>query len=184
MFEFPELSLPRVFPVGAILFNFLFLIVAIPIEAYVLNTRLKFDKKTSAFYSVSINLFSNVIGWIIFFFVDPVLPPQIKSELLNFIYFNRLQAPNIQSLLILTAFIIFFGTFLMKYILLRIFMISLLELKKAEKEPENQAVSRRNSRRASKSKWQNTNVVTTILIANALSYSLISIILFIRSVNA
>lgn len=182
MFEIPELPLPRIFPLGAILFNFLFLLVAIPLEAYVLNTRLKFDKKTSAFYAVSINLFSNVIGWIIFFFIDPVLPPQIKSELINFIFFNRLQAPNIQTLMILTAFIIFFGTFLVKYFLLRILLMSLSELKKADPEPQP-IQQRRNSRRAFKSKWQNTNVVTTILIGNALSYSLIAIILFIRSVN-
>ncbi|MBW4499501.1 MAG: filament integrity protein fraC [Scytonema hyalinum WJT4-NPBG1] len=182
MFEIPELPLPRIFPLGAILFNFLFLLVAIPLEAYVLNTRLKFDKKTSAFYAVSINLFSNVIGWIIFFFVDPVLPAQIKSELINFIFFNRLQAPSIQTLIILTAFIIFFGTFLVKYFLLRILLLLLSELKKTDPEPQPMQ-QRRNSRRALKSKWQNTNVVTTILIGNALSYSLIAIILFIRSVN-
>ncbi|KAB8320928.1 filament integrity protein fraC [Tolypothrix campylonemoides VB511288] len=181
MFEIPELPLPRIFPLGAILFNFLFLLVAIPLEAYVLNTRLRFDKKTSTFYAVSINLFSNVIGWVIFFFLDPVLPPQIKSELINFIFFNRLQAPNIQTLIIFTAFIIFFATFLVKYFLLRILLLLLSELKKAEPEP--QLIQRRNSRRALKSKWQNTNVVTTILIGNALSYSLIAIILFIRSVN-
>jgi hypothetical protein len=182
MFEIPELPLPRIFPLGAILFNFLFLLVAIPLEAYVLNTRLKFDKKTSTFYAVSINLFSNVIGWIIFFFIDPVLPAQIKSELINFIFFNRLQAPSIQTLIILTAFIIFFATFLVKYFLLRILLLLLSELKKAEPEPQP-IQQRRNSRRALKSKWQNTNVVTTILIGNALSYSLIAIILFIRSVN-
>lgn len=183
MFEIPEVSLPRIFPLGAILFNFLFLLVAIPLEAYILNTRLKFDKKTSAFYAVSINLFSNVIGWVVFFFIDPVLPPQIKSELINFIFFNRLQAPNIQTLIILTAFIIFFATFLVKYFLLRILLMSLSDFKKPDPQPQ-QIQQRRNSRRAFKSKWQNTNVVTTVLIGNALSYSLIAIILFIRSVNA
>ncbi|WP_017314383.1 filament integrity protein FraC [Mastigocladopsis repens] len=183
MFEIPELPLPRVFPIGAILFNFLFLLVAIPIEAYVLHTRLKFDKKTSAFYAISINLFSNVIGWITFFFIQPTLPVQINSELINFIFFNRLQSPNIQTLVIFTAFIIFFGTFLVKYLLLKILLLSLVDLGKAAPEPESQAVTRRNSRRASRSKWQNTNVVTTILIANALSYSLIAVLLFIRSVN-
>ncbi|KAB8329995.1 filament integrity protein fraC [Scytonema tolypothrichoides VB-61278] len=179
MFDIPEL--PTIFPIGAILFNFLFLLVAIPIEAYVLNTRLKFDKKTSAFYAISINVFSNVIGWVIFFFVEPVLSPNLKSELMSFVFFNRLQTPGIQTLLILTAFIIFFGTFLVKYVLLRVLLISLSDFKKAPPEP--QVIQRRNSRVASKGKWQNTNIVTTILIANALSYSLVAILLFIRSVN-
>ncbi|MGH8002645.1 MAG: filament integrity protein FraC [Brasilonema sp.] len=183
MFEIPELPIPRIFPIGAILFNFLFLLVAIPLEGYVLNTRLKFDKKSSAFYAISINLFSNVIGWIIFFFLEPALSPQIKSELMTFVFFNRLQTSSIQTLLILTAFIIFFGTFLVKYTLLKILLISLTEPKKPDPEPQT-ILQRRNSRLAYKSKLQNTNVVTTILIANALSYSLIAIILFIRSVNA
>jgi hypothetical protein len=181
MFEIPELPLPRVFPIGAILFNFLFLLVAIPIEAFVLNRRLKFDKKTCAFYAISINLFSNVIGWVIFFFLEPVLPVEIKSELINFVFFNSLR-DSTQTLAILTAFITFFGTFLVKYILLRILLLSLTDLGKAKPEISHQP-ARRNSRLASRSKWQNTNVVTTILIANALSYSLIAVILFFRSAH-
>lgn len=179
MFELPPL--PRILPLGAILFDFLFILVAIPVEAYVLNKRLNFDKKTSAFYAISLNVFSTVIGWIVFFFVEPVLPVQLKSELINFAFFNRLQSPNIQSIIILTAFIIFFGTFFAKYILLRILLLSLNEPKK--NEPSDQIPQRRNSRRAFKTKLQNTNLVTTILIANSLSYSLIVSILFMRSLN-
>lgn len=173
--------LPRVFPLGAILFNFLFLLVATPLEAYVLNARLKFDKKTSAFYSISINLFSNVIGWVIFFFVESLLPVvPFKSELINYFFYNRLQSNRIQSVIILTAFLIFFGTFLIKYIFLKGLFMSLTE---PGKNDDNQPIIRRNSRRAYKSKWQNTNLVTTILIGNALSYSAIAIILFVRAAN-
>lgn len=178
MFELPELSLPRIFPFGAILFNFLFLLVAIPIESFILNSRLRFDRRTSVFYAISINLFSNVIGWVVFFFSEPVLPIRIKSELINYIFFDRLQSTNIQSLIILTAFIIFFGTFLVKYILLRVLLFSLAEFGKA---PPKEPVSVRNSRRAYKSKLQNSNVLISVLIANALSYSFIVAVLFIRS---
>lgn len=178
MFELPELPLPEVFPLGAILFNFLFLLVSIPIESYIFNLRLKFDKKTSIFYAVAINLFSNVIGWVVFFFTEPVLPIFIKSELINYIFFNRFQSANSQTLIILTAFIIFFGTFLVKYILLRILLLSLTEPGKAE--PELATIGR-NTRRAYSSRIQNTNVVTTILIGNAFSYSVIAVVLFIRS---
>jgi hypothetical protein len=178
----PELSLlPRVFPLGAILFNFLFLLLAIPIEAYVLNARLKFDKKTSAFYSISLNLFSNVIGWIIFFYIESILPVvPFKSELINYFFYNRFQSNRIQSVVILTAFLIFFGTFLIKYILLQGLFISLSE---PGKNDEPQPIIRRNSRRAHKNRWQNTNLVTTILIGNALSYSAIAIILFFHVAN-
>ncbi|MDF5726436.1 MAG: filament integrity protein fraC [Rhizonema sp. PD37] len=171
--------LPRIFPLGAILFNFLFLLVATPLEAYVLNARLKFDKKTSAFYSICINLFSNVIGWIIFFSVESVLPVvPFKSELINYFFYNRLQSNKTQSVIILTAFVIFFTTFLVKYICLKGLFISLSE---PGKNDESKPIIRRNSRRAYKNRWQNTNLVTTVLIGNALSYSVIAVILFVRA---
>ncbi|WP_397321354.1 filament integrity protein FraC, partial [Nostoc sp. UCD120] len=75
--------LPRIFPIGGILFDFLFVLIAIPIEAYLLHYRLKFDKKTSTFYAISINLFSSVIGWFIFFVSEPMLPIQMRAELIN-----------------------------------------------------------------------------------------------------
>lgn len=99
--------LPRIFPIGGILFDFLFVLIAIPIEAYVLHNRLKFDKKTSTFYAISMNLFSSVIGWFIFFVAEPMLPIQLKSELINYMFFNNFKSANTQSLLILTACIIF-----------------------------------------------------------------------------
>ncbi len=175
----PEYTfLPRVFPLGVILLDFLFLLVAIPIEAYILNTRLKFDKKSSIFYSICINLFSSVIGWIIFFVVESVLPARYISELINYLFFNRLQLEyNIRTLIVLSAVIIFFATFLVKYLLLKILLLSLSEPGKNEPEP----IIRRNSRRSYKSRLQNTNLITSLLIANAFSYSVIIIVLSIRA---
>ncbi|MDZ8026723.1 MAG: filament integrity protein FraC [Nostoc sp. DedQUE01] len=172
--------LPRIFPIGGILFDFLFVLIAIPIEAYVLHKRLKFDKKTSIFYGISINLFSSVIGWSIFFVSEPMLPIQVKSELINYMFFNNFKSPGTQTLLILTAFIIFFGTFIVKYILLRGLLLSLLKEPFAKKE-EIQLFQRQKWRGLSSMKLQSTNVVTTVLIANSLSYSVITIILLLRS---
>ncbi|WP_414570640.1 filament integrity protein FraC [Nostoc sp. CCY 9925] len=173
--------LPRIFPIGGILFDFLFVLIAIPIEAYVLHKRLKFDKKTSIFYGISINLFSSVIGWSIFFVSEPMLPIQVKSELINYMFFNNFKSPGTQTLLILTAFIIFFGTFIVKYILLRGLLLSLLKEPFAKKEEEIQLFNRQKWRGFSRIKLQSTNVVTTVLIANSLSYSVITIILLLRS---
>lgn len=170
---------PSIFPTGAILFHFLFLLTAIPIEAYVLNTRLKFDKKTSTFYATAVNLFSSVIGWIAFFILEPILPIPLKSELINYVFFNNFKSPSTQTFIVLTAFIIFFATFLMKFLLLRILLMSLNE--KTEKKVEDNPVSStRKLRRVSKLKFQNTNLVITALIANSLSYSAITVILLIR----
>ena len=174
MFDYA--MIPEIIPLGAILFNFLFILIAIPLEAYILNKRLKFDKRTSTFYAISINLLSNAIGWIVFFLLEPLLAIPLKSELISYIFFAHFLSTKIQMLMILTAFIIFFGTFLLKVLFLRLLLLSLTDFQKSEPASTSQRV---NLRRSQKLKLQNTNLATTVLIANALSYSAIAMILFL-----
>ncbi|QHG19436.1 filament integrity protein FraC [Nostoc sp. ATCC 53789] len=170
--------LPRIFPIGGILFDFLFVLIAIPIEAYLLHYRLKFDKKTSTFYAISINLFSSVIGWFIFFVSEPMLPIQMRAELINYMFFNNFKSPNTQAFLIFTAFIIFFATFLMKFFILKVLLLSLNEqLFKKEEEAEAPISQRRRWRTFGNLKFQSNNLIITVLIANSLSYSAITLIL-------
>lgn len=177
---FEDLTIPRIWPIGAILFNLLFLLIAIPIEGYIYHRRLNFDKKTSIFYAIAVNSFSGVIGWVIFFFVEPVLPVPIKAELINYIFFNIFKSTNTQGVLIFTTFIIFFSTFLMKFFLLRLFVFTLSEdIGKKQEEP--QPFYRQKVRFISRIRLQDTNLVTTTLIANSLSYTAITIILLIRN---
>ncbi|WP_071190142.1 filament integrity protein FraC [Trichormus sp. NMC-1] len=174
-----ELSLPRILPIGAILFETLFLLIAIPIEGYILHRWLKFDKKTSIFYAIAMNVFSSVIGWTIFFLVEPILPVPIKSELISYVFFNNFKNPSTHSYLVLSGFIIFFSTFLIKFFLLKTLIISLGEFTKNE---DNTLISQRQRLKLmNKAKLRNTNLITTTLIANSLSYTAITIILLIRS---
>jgi len=176
-----DFTLPRLLPIGVMLFNLLFFLIAIPIEAYVFNRRLKFDKKTSIFYAIATNLFSGTLGWVIFFFLEPILPPELKSELINYVFFNNFRYSNTQATLIFTTFIIFFATFLMKFLLLQLFVLTLSEA--GWKKPEiTETSQRRQLRRTSPSiKLQTTNLVTTTLIANSFSYTAITIVLLIRN---
>ncbi|HLO88227.1 MAG TPA: filament integrity protein fraC [Nostocaceae cyanobacterium] len=176
----PEIiTVPKVLPLGTVLFQLLFLLAAIPIEAYILHSWLKFDKKTSTFYSIAMNVFSSVLGWIIFFTAEPLLPVQFKSEIINYVFFNRFKSRDIQSLLILSSFIIFFTTFLMKFFLLKFLMISLDDLgKKAEAAETSQRQIKRISEQV---KVQNTTLVTTTLISNSLTYTAITILMLIRN---
>lgn len=183
-FMFEDLAIPRIWPLGAILFNFLFLLIAIPIEAYIFNKRLQFDKKTSTFYGISVNLFSGAIGWLMFFLLEPALPATLKSELISYVFFNNFKSPNTQSLLILTAVIIFFTTVIVKYFLLQMFVFVLKEGQKKKEEEEVvvvQRITRPRWRYGGRLRFQSTNLVTTTLIANALSYSAITFILLIRN---
>ncbi|MCX7592945.1 MAG: filament integrity protein fraC [Fischerella sp.] len=166
--------IPEVIPLGAILFCFLLLLVSIPIEAYVLNMSLNFDKKTSSFYSMCMNLFSNVIGWSIFFLIEPFATTRFKSNLLNLIFFKRI-LPNTINLNILMAFIIFFGTFIIKSFILRVAIVSLTDFWK--KTPES-APHKFYARRSFRMKLQSKNIFTTVLIANSLSYTAVLIITF------
>ncbi|QYX31844.1 filament integrity protein FraC [Sphaerospermopsis torques-reginae] len=173
-----ELTLPRILPLGAILFETLFLLIAIPLEGYILNRSLKFDKKTSIFYAIAMNVFSSVIGWNVFFMVEPILAVGIKSELISYIFFNTFKSASIQNSLILMGFLVFFGTFLVKFALLKLLIITLYEGgKKQESTDTNQRQKIFNNE---KLKLQNTSLITTTLIANSLSYTAISLILVIR----
>lgn len=173
-----DLTFPRILPIGTVLFHFLFLLIAIPIEAYVLHNWLKFDKRTSTFYAISINVFSSVIGWTIFFIVEPTLPIGVRSELISYVFFNHFKSTNIQTYVVFTAFIIFLATFLLKFFLLKLFLLSLNEVGKKVEEPETS--QRQRWQRVGILKLQNTNLVTTTLIANSLSYTAITLVLLIR----
>jgi hypothetical protein len=173
-----ELSLPIILPIGAIFFEILFLLIAIPLEAYILNRWLKFDKRTSIFYAIALNVFSSVIGWIVFFTVEPILSIAIKKELINYVFFNKLQDPSIGTIIVLLSFTIFIATFLVKFLLMKILIIFMGE---GGKKTETEIIS--SQQRASymnMAKLQNTNLITATLIANSLSYSAITFIILIR----
>ena len=174
-----ELTLPRILPIGAILFETLFLLISIPLEGYILNRSLKFDKKTSIFYAIAMNVFSSVIGWIVFFIIEPMLSVDMRSELISYIFFNAFRSNTIQNSLILTAFLVFFGTFLVKFGLLKLLIISLDEMTKKEESKEKSQNEKIISYQ--RIKLQNTSLITTTLIANSLSYTAITVLLIIRS---
>ncbi|MCJ8278725.1 MAG: filament integrity protein fraC, partial [Rivularia sp. ALOHA_DT_140] len=127
MFDGFDLSASfRVFPFGVVLFDFLFLLVAIPIEAYILNRRLKFYKRTSSFYAISMNVFSNVIGWVIFFLIEPTnFFDTYKAEFIGYLLYNHPLDSQIYGGIVLAAFVTFFGTLIVKFGLLKILIISL-----------------------------------------------------------
>jgi hypothetical protein len=179
---FEDIVLPTIWPVGVILFNFLFFLIAIPLEGYVFHRRLNFDKKSSIFYAIAVNLFSGVIGWLIFFFVEPRLPIQLRSELINYVLFNVVKSSSTQGILIFTTITIFFGTFLMKFFLLRFLVYSLSE-DFGKTKSDQPLLTRIQFSLLSKAQFQNTNLVTTTIIANSLSYTAITVILWLRTLS-
>ena len=98
-----------VLPLRAILFQLLFLLVAIAVEAIVFKERLNLTRRISLEYSASINLLSTVIGWLFFFTLEPALPLAWKGPLISYVLFNARSA-NTNTLLIMLGLFTFFGT--------------------------------------------------------------------------
>ena len=128
------------------------------------------------------NVFSNVIGWLIFFILEPTnFFNNYKSQLINFLLYNRLN-DQVYGGIVMAAFITFFGTLMVKFVLLRIFILALSNPgeKKSEPEPEDTILLQRKTRRGFRKGWQSTSLFTTTLIANSLSYSAITLVVIFR----
>jgi len=94
-------NLTIVLPLQLILFQILFLLVAIALEARVLHRRLNLTRKTSVQYATSLNLWSVVLGWLTFLVLETLLPQFLRIQIVNFIFFDhplgsQLNTPNPQ----------------------------------------------------------------------------------------
>jgi len=79
-----------VLPLRAIVFQMLFLSLAIAIEALVFQKQWKLSRKASIEYSLGLNLFSTCLGWLVFFAVERFLSTNLKKQIITFIFFNNI----------------------------------------------------------------------------------------------
>ena len=174
--------LANVFPLQGILFQFLFLLIAIAIESFILYRQLNLSHKKSIDYAISINLFSTILGWIVFFYLHPLLHRSLKSQLISYIFFDHFfsfaQSPNIVTELILSGFVAFFATFVIKLKGLELLQI-LLELpthvERKKQDKSNQGIFRILTFNS------DPLLINTIFQANIYSFGAIIVMLFIRT---
>lgn len=176
------------------LFQSVFLLVAIALEARVLYQRLYLTRRRSVEYATSINLLAAVLGWIAFFLLKDLLPPPIKSEIISYIFFDRFLTPFPQSfylVLISTGVIVFFCAFLIKLKGLQLLEALLERTPKEQSQPEHissnqdrkrlkRSVSERVERSVSRT---DPNQATVILLANVYSHSAIALLLALRFIQ-
>jgi hypothetical protein len=105
------LPLFDILPLRAILFQLLFIVLAIGIEAFVLQRYLGLGRKTTIQYAATANLLSTVVGWFILFVTEPLLDPDMRGQLISYIFFDL---TSNQALLVGLAFVMFIGTFIVK----------------------------------------------------------------------
>ncbi|MCS6812763.1 MAG: hypothetical protein NZ772_04225 [Cyanobacteria bacterium] len=186
-------------PIKAILFQVLFLMVAIATESVVLHWRLGLQRRTSVRYAASLNLFSTFIGWLLFFTIVGWLPTvfsgNLEQQLISYILFDQFFVSdwqeNMNTLIVIGAVLTFFGTFLVEInglILLEI----ILGIRKLAFSQAPEAVSTNAELEVAKlSRYRipdraslvSSEKAYAILIANALSYTLIMLILVVRHLS-
>lgn len=173
-----------VLPLRAILLQILFLTIAIAIESFVLHRKLYLSRRTSIEYAASLNLFSTIFGWAIFFLVNPFLGIVFQHEIINYILFGRfatLEFSLIRIWLDVLAFMLF--TFLLIFSVERSGLYFLLDFSTLNiNNPFQKRVSETTDRQkqpASGGYISNRTKSNIILLANVYSQSLILLILFI-----
>lgn len=172
-----------VLPLQTFLFQFLFLLVAIALESRVLYRRMNISRRTSVEYSTFINLLAASIGWLVFFLIQNWIPLYLKDQLISYIFFDRLLGPRPEDLTLIiaaTGVVIFFSAFLIKLNGLNLIEAFLQEKlpgqDESAKRPWPTLIHRLDNVVAS----PKPHYATTILLANAYSYSAISLLLFLR----
>lgn len=175
-----------VLPLQAFLFQFLFLLVAIALEARVMYRRMKINRRTSVEYATFLNFLAASLGWVVFFIIQNWIPITLKDQIISYIFFDRLLGSNLGNLPLLiaaTGVVIFFSAFLIKLKGLDLLDIFLQEQPK-EKNPLPATPQRDWPTLANRLDDPiappRSNHATTILLANAYSYSAISLLLFLR----
>ncbi len=105
----PITNYTDVLPLRAIVFQLLFLFMAIAIEAAVLNQRLNLGRKVSMQYAATVNLLSTVIGWMVFFAIEPWLPSAARQLLVEYVFFGIRTLPPTMVLIGFASFVLTFG---------------------------------------------------------------------------
>ena len=173
-----------VVPLQTILFQVIFLLVAIALEARVLQRRLRITRKRGVEYATSINLLAAIAGWLGFFLLQSLLPQPLKAQLISYIFFDRLLEPRPESLsliIVSTGIALFFGAFLIKLKGLQL-LEALLEIPKRDGLKQHSERNRPSlSEQFRKVALQtDPNRAFVVLIANAYSHSAILLLLFLR----
>jgi hypothetical protein len=166
-----------ILPLRAILFQLLFIVIAIAIEAFVLQRYLGIGRKTSIRYAATANLFSTVIGWVVLFIGESRLDEAQRVALISYVFFDWVSN---QAVLIGLAFFMFIGTFFLK--LQSIDLLDRIMGDKQAVEVEVRDKAKFRGRAAQRPVFVDVpNRALAVLWANSASFSAIILIIAIRS---
>ncbi|MEM8505537.1 MAG: filament integrity protein FraC [Cyanobacteria bacterium P01_D01_bin.1] len=178
-----------ILPLRTILFQILFLMVAIVIEAGILRQRLRLGFQTSVQYALVTNLASVVAGWIAFLVIEPLASASIRQQIVSFILFDNLLIngwnTETGAILFLCAIVVFFLAFFIKAKGLEFFLRA-DDVWKFLAERSDRPLSRdgryAKARGGSLVDSSIPSFTDTVIQANAASFSVILLLLLLRAV--
>ncbi len=171
-----------VLPLRTFAMQGLFLLVAIAIEAAVLHNRLGISRRGGVQYALTLNLLSTVLGWMLFFTLEPYLSEAFQLNAMSYVLFNRTFGPTVSlpSLVLIGIFGVYTLTFFIETqamtLLVRLWGKVPPPAEYGSDDPK-QKKNRRQLR--SKASWSGRLRASTLLRANAMSYGAIAILLYV-----
>jgi hypothetical protein len=176
-----------VLPLRAIVFQFLFLLMAIAIEGLIFYRILNIEHKTSMQYSTTVNLVSTLVGWLVFFSAQPYLPSDVKLELISYIFYERFFL-NTLPLKLLTSLVLSLLFIYLATSVLELWSLKRLEifLGKVDPQQETKELERPARFRGRQNQAIGPRVNSkffAVFLGNACSFFIILLILVIRLFN-
>lgn len=170
-----------VFPLRAIVFQCLLLLVAIALEAIILRRQLRLGFQPSIQYAATLNLLAVVLGWVVFLGLEPALPESVRTQIISYVLFGDFYANALSSRLSLAVvsagLVTFFLTFWVKATALE--WLTWLLGNPIVKPVSNQNTNRFRYRRTTEQDSTSPHMLA-VLQANALSFTAVLLILLLR----
>ncbi len=184
-------------PLRAMAFQTMLLLVAIALEAIVLRQHLRLGYQTSVQYAATINLMTTSLGWIAFLSLEALLPLALRQQVISYVLFNRFDPVNPWSdalpvVIVLAAIVTFFMTYWFKLqglsLLIRLLGRETVPATPTRVDTSRQAGAPRNPvswsssarREQSQPASSTASYTLAVLWANALSFTVIVILLLLR----
>ncbi|MDV3353889.1 hypothetical protein D0962_15475 [Leptolyngbyaceae cyanobacterium CCMR0082] len=180
-------ELEPVFPLKAVMFQIVFLLVAIALEGMVLRQQLRLGYKQSIRYAAAVNLLAVVVGWLAFLAIEPLFEPRLQAQVISYVLFDNLinntLKPQMGWIILVMGLVAFFMTLILKLKGLELMMRAANEWNLPSK-PKNLTRKERYSRSRTGTtlyKEAASQFAIAVLQANALSFSAILLLLILRS---
>ncbi|MCT7955637.1 filament integrity protein FraC [Laspinema palackyanum] len=169
-----------VFPLPTILLQTFFLTISVAIESSVFYARCQVSRKTSVEYALTINLISACVGWIFFFYIEPVLSPPLKIQLVTYVFLNKLGEGGL-SLIFIIGFFVFWANFSIKLISLNLFNKLVDYAYPLQPEAELEENSRYYTRKVKKAPERRQAMA--VLWGHSYSHSVILLVLWLKNLQ-